>query len=1062
MRTLTRHIAYLLSVAMILLVSCSSYDDVVLDLEPAVESDEVVSGDDSSLSKGFSSFYFDLPLLDRFQTFVDEYGDTEVDVEIYMRGRTVTDEYTLSATMYADRDSIFVNAVDLALLAELYHQEYFVNYMIVTGATRSSEEEIYPDGAMVIGALLSATDPDDVYFVSTFTTSSSVSGSGTQFDPYIIASATDFETEIADKMNSGEDLSGNYYLQSDNLNFSGSSIGRVGASNSTYFAGHYDGGMMIISQLTLSDTSDVALFYGLASSGVFCNTIFESVTITGNSSSGEYCGVIAAHCAGGTISNVFIESGCKVSAWKYAGGLIGSGFAKIYKSTCRANVSGYAAIGGFVGGMLNHASSDLSFYDCVYSGTTTASDHCAGGLIGYISEANDISVEYCYISGTVYADLQYTGGAIGLIEKFSDCTVEHLYLGESRSTDYDTYINGSAYESALILNNNSDTSDSSMWYVGGIIGHAVGKGTSSSTISISNSYFKGSADVTAKHCIGGAVGYAKDLHFSGRYFYNYVNLTSNISSSSSSESYIGGAIGFCSNVYFSGGNTFYNYGDITSTERYVGGLIGYYETASTGTQSLYLYLYNYGNVSGSSDNVGGCIGSFVNSVSNSSYYQIEYNNYGCVSGNDNVGGFVGVVNGNPSTLTSTGSNHSGSSSSSYNVVISGSDYVGGLIGKLHTDSTTPSTLDIYGSTVADVNGSALYTGGLIGGISNDVTNLSCTLSFKDKGSSVLVVGGDYTGGIIGGANVQGSTLASLTISSSESNLASTSSVAGGKYTGGFVGGMYSITSFSMSTCSNVAAVSGSTNVGGLLGGVDTSQTCNVSISGSYNDGAVSASSTGVAGIIGFYRTKKNDLSVSQSCNTGKISTSVSDKAYIGGILGDAEWTDEDDVGNIDISECYNSGSIEGSGHRGGLVGRTASHASIASCFNMGAVVSGGTCVAGLVGSADHEGSGTKITFKYCYNTGVSGYGILGGEDGMDHNDCSYTNVYYLISASGDDIKLSNKDEYNATGYTESQMAGGSMLLDPTTYYDPSYMWATGELPYLWNIKHYISYPKVSL
>lgn len=1062
-------------VAMALLVSCSADPDMDLYIEP----DEVVSGDDdtSTLAKGFSTFEFKLPLLDRFQSFVEEYGDADVTVEVYMRGRTVTDEYALSAAISIDRDSISVSAVDQTMLAELYHQDYFVNYMIVTGATRSSESDTYPEGAMVIGALLSATDPDDVYFVSTFSSDGSVSGSGVEFDPYIIADKDQFEAQIADKIDGGDSLTDVWFLQSNNINFLDSSIGCIGSDNDVYFAGHYDGGMMKISQLSIRASSNAALFYGIDEGAVFCNAIFETTTVTATGSE-SYCAVIAAHCRGGVISHVFIESGCNVSGYKYVGGFVGSGYPNIYNSNFRGTVTGFAAVGGFLGGVANHPTESVTIAGCVFSGTVTASDHCAGGIIGNVDDVNSINISDAYISGTVYADIDYTGGVIGKIKSFNSCEISNSYLGKSRSTDYNTYTNGSAFNSALTLDNyNPSSSASTMSYVGGAIGHATGNGADSSHLSLDGVNFNNAtgSGINAKHCIGGALGYAKDLNFAKVDFYNYVDMTSDITSA---EAYTGGAIGYCYDVLFSSDSYFLNEGKITASSSCVGGVIGYckpVDSSAAGVAQGSLRLSNYGNVSSGNDNVGGCMGVLANSIE-SNDLQIRYINFGGVSAGNNVGGFVGLINGNTAMYQTSGASYSGRSSSAYNVIIAGSTYVGGLFGKIHTDSTTPSTLNIYGTTVSDVTGSDNYTGGIIGGIYNDVDMLEQTISFHEGGSSIVVNGGDYTGGVIGGACVDCENVMFLTIEGADVN-SSTSFVSGGTYVGGVLGGADHAYGLDFLDCGNLAAVTGSNGyTGGILGGVDQDDLKvtgiglfnvyyrSISIESCYNDATITSSGRGLGGLIGFFRSYYPTLKITKSCNWGVISSKCSDDSYAGGLFGNSEYAEDVQIGKVTISECYNAGEVSGASLRGGLMGRSGLDNDISSCFNMGSVSHSGSQVevAGLVGSVDEKAT-TK--FSYCYNIGVSGWGILGGENGshpVTEDDCEYTNVYYLKSATNDDIDL-GKDENNATWYTESQMTTpGRMVLNSNTFTTPSDMSTSGYLPYLTNVKYYKSYPKVSL
>ena len=91
-------------------------------------------------------------------------------------------------------------------------------------------------------------------------------------------------------------------------------------------------------------------------------------------------------------------------------------------------------------------------------------------------------------------------------------------------------------------------------------------------------------------------------------------------------------------------------------------------------------------------------------------------------------------------------------------------------------------------------------------------------------------------------------------------------------------------------------------------------------------------------------------------------------AEVGAIVGYAE--------NTTIEQCYNAGTIEGSGfHIGGIVGQ-ASSCIIRNCYNSG-TVSGGSILGGIVGLAGGRSGETRI--YTCYNSGtISGDSNLGG------------------------------------------------------------------------------------
>ncbi len=1089
MRVLIKYITYLFTAAVMLCVSCSSYE------ESWDYTEDLQSDDDTTLSKGYESFEFELPRLPRFESFIEEYGEMVINVEVYMMGRTITDEYVATATMVADSESLYVSATDATFLAELHHQDYFVNYMIITGATRSSEEDTYPEGAMVIGALLSASDPDDIYFISTFSSTSTVSGSGTEFDPYIIANMDCMKSCIADELDAGNDLDGVWFLQSDHLNFlnysssSSDPVYRIGKESNTYFNGHYDGGMMTISQLTIDaeETSCVALFYGFGANAFFCNAIFENISIRGD----YYSSIIAAECMGGIISHVFVESSCSVNGDRYTGGYVGRGYGSVYDSTFRGSVSGNSRSGGFYGNSFTDSNGSFEFIDCVFSGTVTSTSSYTGGLIGSAENIDDINIDNVAISGTIYSEESHTGGLIGQLDKFSSCSINEAYLGQSRTTDTDTYTNGSLYESALSLDNYSGSSSGSLASsVGGLIGHIYGGDGASMKISAS-SFVGSNSGIYGDSYVGGAIGYVYGVNFNDSDFTNEMSIYS--SSEISGRSYVGGVIGYIGDSTFTN-VSFINRGDVEASGEHVGGVIGQYDIELISSSAQGLELVNYGNISGGEESVGGCVG-MLNSadyvtaegqaVADTVDPYISYSNYGFVSGVNYVGGFVGYIAGDPYMRAESGVHKSGSSDSSYSVTVSGVEYVGGLFGyidfQMDEDGATRE-IDIYGTTVSSVNGSGDFTGGIIGGCGTPIissivdyyyTDCSATLTLCEYGSTVTIKGTNIVGGVIGGQSLAVGT--TFTIQDACSVLSSTSSVEGTSFVGGVMGGASNNAHVYFNNCSNIAEVELSGTgygAGGIFGGYDfdssvdlgnliTNQLMTVDFSDCYNTGSITSGGNGVGGIIGFARAYASFITASQSCNVGYIKYTDSGEAHIGGLFGYIAGEGDNDGGSISISECYNAGTVYGGDHRGGLVGRSVPYLEIEHCFNMGYVPSGGTYIAGIVGSIKSDGNDGHAYIHDTYNIGSTGYGILGGEEKVDHDDCSMSDVYYLSSASSGDIDL-GKDKYNSTGLSASSMADGDMDLNSSYFTTPSNMSTTGELPYLKSVKYYENYPKVSL
>jgi hypothetical protein len=130
-------------------------------------------------------------------------------------------------------------------------------------------------------------------------------------------------------------------------------------------------------------------------------------------------------------------------------------------------------------------------------------------------------------------------------------------------------------------------------------------------------------------------------------------------------------------------------------------------------------------------------------------------------------------------------------------------------------------------------------------------------------------------------------------------------------------------------------------------------------------------------------------------NVGLESENISADSYVGGLAGDAH--------SATISNCYSSGSIQGTtggggsgDYVGGLVGFHESPSTITDCYSTASVTGAGRYVGGLVGE-----SGNSISNSYSTGSvsGASGGIAIGGLVG-ESNFGSITNCYSTGSVSG--------------------------------------------------------------
>ena len=336
---------------------------------------------------------------------------------------------------------------------------------------------------------------------------SAFSGSGTESDPYKIASAENL-AYLASQVNSGTTYSGSFFRQTANIDLSAHYWVPIGTDSPNSFRGTYDGDGHTISNMTTSDVQYSGLF-GYVRSATIQNLGIESSTVTAEASYGAHAGGIAGYASSSTISNCYNTGSVSATASSlaYAGGIAGyvrsATISNCYNtgSVTASSTSSDAHAGGIAGETFN--SSTIS--NCYNTGSVTASSTSslayAGGIAGYSSSSSTIS--NCYNTGSVSATASsaryataYAGGIAGYV---SSATINNCYntgsvtaSSTSSSTAYAGGIAGYAVSSTTISNCyntgsvTASSTSSSTARAGGIAGY-----TYSSNINISNCYYGG-------------------------------------------------------------------------------------------------------------------------------------------------------------------------------------------------------------------------------------------------------------------------------------------------------------------------------------------------------------------------------------------------------------------------------------------------------------------------------------------------------------------------------------------------------------------------------------------
>lgn len=214
---------------------------------------------------------------------------------------------------------------------------------------------------------------------------------------HIITSAQELKA-YSDYVNAGgEDQNGR--LMAD-ITLSGTWQG-IG-TESMPFSGNFDGNGYSVSGLS-SQSNYSGLF------GVVKNAKIHDLTVSGNFSSGQYMGGIAAKAISSTIDNC--QSSIDITSGSYLGGIVG------YADNCTISNCAHTdnTVGNtsssYVGGIAGYTSSKTDIYNCYNAGKIYGYD-CFGGIVGY--HGSNCKITNCYNKAS-FKDMYYVDTAGGIV-----------------------------------------------------------------------------------------------------------------------------------------------------------------------------------------------------------------------------------------------------------------------------------------------------------------------------------------------------------------------------------------------------------------------------------------------------------------------------------------------------------------------------------------------------------------------------------------------------------------------------------------------------------------------
>ena len=194
-------------------------------------------------------------------------------------------------------------------------------------------------------------------------------GSGTAEDPYIINSEATWNY-LADKVNSGTNYSGKYFLQTEDI----SVTTMVGGSEGHEFSGTFDGyGHKLTVNISNTSTQFAAPFHRVSGGSI------KNLYVDGTVSSDQFhmSGLIGRATGTVNISNCVVAVDIRMSS-DYAGGFVGNVGSRQYGGESFVTLTGCLFIGTFteVGGTRNNAAgfcgwglSTPAFINCLENGT---------------------------------------------------------------------------------------------------------------------------------------------------------------------------------------------------------------------------------------------------------------------------------------------------------------------------------------------------------------------------------------------------------------------------------------------------------------------------------------------------------------------------------------------------------------------------------------------------------------------------------------------------------------------------------------------------------------------
>ncbi|MFR9619657.1 MAG: GLUG motif-containing protein [Rikenellaceae bacterium] len=623
-------------------------------------------------------------------------------------------------------------------------------------------------------------------------------GSGTEADPYQIATTTQLR-DIATAVNDGTTTyEGEHFVMMNNIDLKGEEFTAIGTENKP-FSGTFDGGGYEVSGLYINKYGSVyynyqALFGYISGATIQNLDVSGSVTIEASSWL-EYIGGVVGYATSSTISNCYSNVAVTTSAPdsnSNIGGIVG--YAKNVSITNCYNLADISGSGSYIGGIMGYTY-NATTTNC-YNLATISGVKNIGGIIGYGTYGSSVINSYntAAIEGS-----ENVGGAVGYFSQ-STSTINSYNTGAVKGSSYVGGVVGRLQNATATNCYNSATVEGSS-NIGGVIGYA-------SYYTITNCYYNNTAfTATTSYGSGYASSYMQSTNFAKELNNNAYAYNSENTSATQTCAWAAVANSYPTLDY----TATPSYSELETPDPDIVLNDGVYEIYNAAGMQAFADLVNGESNTSRAITSGDGFATFevVNREISGKLMDditLEERAWSPIGSSSSM--FKGSLDGDGLTIYGLQIDSQSEGQSLFGYIsgatienltvegaISGTTYVGGIVAY-----ASSSTINNCHNKVVVV-GTTKYIGG-IAGDANSTTIINCS-------NSATVTGGEsstYIGGIAGRA--------ATTV-----NCYNSAKVSGGSYVGGVSG-----SATTMDNCYNSAEVAGSSDVGGATGSTLTDLT----------------------------------------------------------------------------------------------------------------------------------------------------------------------------------------------------------------------------------------------